>query len=101
MACTTRDRRVSYPYMEVYMELTKKTTILFSEGFYRNLASVARGRRVSVGKLVRDACEQVYGITSRDEAVTAVEELAALGLPVEGPTTMKRQSVPEPSDLMP
>lgn len=83
------------------MELTKKTTILFPEGFYKNLARVARGRQVSVGKLVRDACEQVYGISSWDEAAAAVEELATLGLPVGDPATMKRQSVPAPGDLMP
>jgi len=82
------------------MELTKKTTILFPEGFYKNLTRVARGRNVSVGRLVRDACAQVYGIASQDEAVAAIEELAGLDLPVGTPAELKRESVPEPSDIM-
>lgn len=82
------------------MELTKKTTILFPEPFYRNLARTAKRRGKSVGQLVRDACAKEYGISCRDEAGESVGLLAAMSLPVADPGTMKRESVPGPSELM-
>ena len=76
------------------MGLTKKTTILFADAFYRNLSRVAKHRRTSVGRLIREACEKQYGISSADEAASAAEEIGAMRLPVSNVAAMKRQSVP-------
>ncbi len=80
------------------MGLTKKTTILFPESFYRNLAETAKSRGTSVGRLVRDACAKEYGIGSTDGAAEAVRDLAELSLPVADVGTMKRESVPASED---
>ncbi len=76
------------------MELSKKTTILLSEEGHRRLTSVAARRGVSMGTLIREACEQVYGLVDTDERVSAASALAALSLPVGTPSAMKRESVP-------
>ena len=85
--------------MEVDMELTKKTTILFSPELYEHLAAVARRRGVSLGELVRSACEVQYGFVDPQTRLEAVEELAALRLPVGSPAKLKAQSVPAPKKL--
>ncbi|MEO7363155.1 MAG: hypothetical protein ABI120_22670 [Gemmatimonadaceae bacterium] len=76
------------------MELSKKTTILLSEAGHRQLAAVAARRGVSMGMLIREACEQVYGVVDTDDRVSAVGALTALSLPVGTPAAMKRESVP-------
>lgn len=80
-------------YMEVYMELNKKTTILFSEELHDHLAKLADQRGMSIGALVRDACARTYGISAPDERRAAVEELSELSLPVSDVAAMKRESV--------
>lgn len=76
------------------MELTKKTTILLSEDGHRRLAAVAAQKGVSMGQLIREACEQVYGLVDETERVSAASALAALSLPVGTTAAMKRESVP-------
>ena len=76
------------------MELNKKTTILLSEDGHRRLSAVAARRGVSMGMLIREACEQVYGLVDADERVSAAGALAAMSLPVGTPAAMKRESVP-------
>jgi hypothetical protein len=66
------------------MELTKKTTILFSSALHTYLVEVARERGVSLGALVRSACEAQYGVASKEERLRAVERLRRLSLPVAG-----------------
>lgn len=83
------------------MELTKKTTILFPEPFYRNLVQMAASRGTSVGKLVRDACAKEYRIVANDDAAEAVQQLAEMSLPVSDVDTMKRESVPTAEELLP
>lgn len=83
------------------MELSKKTTLLFPPDLYAQLARLARQRRVSVGELVRTACEAHYGIVSEESRVHAVHELEAMSLPVADPELMKKESVPGPKDLLP
>ena len=83
------------------MELVKKTTILFAPDLHAHLVEVARLRGVSLGELVRSACEAQYGVTSKEERLRAVEKLRRLSLPVGSIRTMKRQSVPSPEDLLP
>ncbi len=83
------------------MELTKKTTILFTPELHERLARLAVQRGVSLGELVRLACESQYGLATREERLAAVRDLAALDLPVGTPEEMARESVPTPEDLLP
>jgi hypothetical protein len=86
--------------MEVCMELSKKTTILFPPDLYNHLVSLAKQRRVSLGHLVRAACEVEYGRVSGEETLVAVRKLAALSLPVGSPTEMKQESTPKAEELL-
>ena len=83
------------------MELSKKTTILFSPELHDQLSRLAEQRGVSLGELVRSACAKQYGIVHNEARVEAVRELAQLSLPVADVQAMKRQSVPRPDDLIP
>ncbi len=83
------------------MELSKKTTILLSEELHGQLTRLAKTEGKSLGQLVRDACVQQYGISSREEKLEAVRMLGTLNLPVGTPEEMAKESVPDSSDLMP
>ena len=83
------------------MELSKMTTILFSSDVHEQLSRLAAQKGVSLGELVRHACEKQYGLVSVEARVEAVRALAALKLPVDDTRTMKEQSVPSPTELMP
>lgn len=83
------------------MELTKKTTLLFPPDLYRQLARLAKQRGVSVGELVRRACEAQYGLASPEQRLAAVRELTGMQLPVGDYEQMERESVPAPKDLLP
>jgi hypothetical protein len=82
--------------MEVYMELSKKTTILFSPELHDDLSRIAAQRGVSLGHLVREACREKYGLARAEDRVQAVEQLAGLGLPVAPVRRMKGESVADP-----
>lgn len=83
------------------MELTKKTTILFSPDLHDRLTRLASTQGRSLGELVREACEQQYGVVGGAEQVAAVAALAKLSLPVGSPSSLKRESVPRPESLLP
>lgn len=83
------------------MEMTKKTTILFPPEMHRRLTELAARRGRSLGELVREACETQYGLVGGRDQEDAVAELAALALPVDTPDVMKRESAPDPEDLLP
>jgi len=83
------------------MELSKKTTILFPPDLHAQLSRLAARSGVSLGELVREACEQQYGLTPRQERLELVKKLAALSLPVGSCREMKEESVPEPEELLP
>ena len=83
------------------MELTKKTTILFSPDSHRRLSELAERRGVSLGELVREACATAYGIVDQEVRVAAATSLAALSLPVGTPAQMKRESVVNADALLP
>ncbi len=83
------------------MELTKKTTILFSPELHRRLSRLASRRGRSLGDLVREACEVQYGVIGGPGQSDAVASLAKLGLPVSTPAHMKRESIPGPDKLLP
>ena len=76
------------------MELSKKTTILFSPKSHRQLTDLAERRGVSLGELVREACATAYGIVDQEASVAAVA--AALEIPdarTERPQSRRRPSV--------
>jgi predicted DNA-binding protein len=83
------------------MEYSKKTTILFSPELHERLVQLARQKGVSLGYLVRSACETQYGLVAVEDRLEAVRELSRLSLPVADTRTMKEQSVPDVSDLLP
>jgi hypothetical protein len=82
------------------MELIKKTTILFSPSLHAHLTQTAKRRGMSLGELVRAACEAQYGIVSSEERLRAAERLRRLSLPVGSVRKMKRQSVPRAQELL-
>ncbi len=83
------------------MELSKKTTILLTPELHERLVRLARQRGESLGSLVREACVAQYGLMVTEDRLTAVDELARLRLPVGDPESLKRESAPEPRDLLP
>lgn len=83
------------------MELSKKTTILFSPEIHERLTELAARRGVSLGELVREACITRYGLVDAETRLAAVATLSALTLPVGSPQEMKLESVPSAGSLMP
>ena len=83
------------------MELTKKTTILFSPALHAHLVGLAGRRGVSLGELVREACERQYGFVPVEQRMEALRQIASLELPVDTPARMKEESVPTPENLLP
>jgi len=81
------------------MELIKKTTILFSPGLHRHLTGLAAREGVSLGELVRRACEAQYGRRSSGERLEAVRAMGKMSLPVGTAASMKAESVPPPKAL--
>jgi hypothetical protein len=81
------------------MELTKKTTILFSPAMHDRLTRLAESRGTSLGELVRSACEREYAAPTAEERIAAVRRLAALKLPVGGVRRMNLEAVPDAEDL--
>lgn len=83
------------------MDLSKKTTLLFPPDLFSHLTRLAQLQGVSLGELVRRACEERYGLVSQESRLAAVRELEAMSLPVCDPDQMERESVPAPVDLLP
>lgn len=83
------------------MELSKKTTILFSPELHRRLSALAARRGVSLGELVREACEVRYGVVGSASRLEAARALADLDLPIDTPEQLKRESQPDPDALLP
>ncbi len=77
------------------MEYTKKTTILLPPHLHERLTSLAAQQGNSMGGLIREACLQVYGSSDRSTALSAVDALEALSLPVGSVAAMKAESVAE------
>lgn len=82
------------------MELSKKTTILFSPDLHERLARLAEQRHTSIGELVRTAVKRQYGLVSREERFEAVGALGELRLPVGSAEEMEEQSVPTPEEIL-
>ncbi|MEW5740482.1 MAG: hypothetical protein AB1938_16260 [Myxococcota bacterium] len=77
------------------MELEKKTTILLSARLHSRLTRLARRRKISLGELIRRACEREYGLAEHEQRRSAVRALADLRLPVADVATMKAESIEE------
>jgi len=75
------------------MDLTKKTTILFPPALYDRLTRLAELRHSGVGELVREACRAQYSLSTCEERLALVREMASLSLPVGTPEEMERESV--------
>jgi hypothetical protein len=86
--------------MEVHMELSKKTTILFPPDMHERLARLAAQQGTSIGELVRTAVQRQYGLVPEKERLEAVERLAALSLPVGSPREMEEESVPRLEEIL-
>jgi predicted DNA-binding protein len=82
------------------MELSKKTTILFSPDLHERLVRLAAQRNTSIGDLVRTAVEQQYCLVSMEERLEAVAALSELNLPVGSVEEMERESVPTPEEIL-
>lgn len=76
------------------MELSHKTTILFSEDQFSSLKRISKEKGKSIGELIRKACIQIYSIDDREGAVDAVLELGKLKLPVASVQEMKKEQIP-------
>jgi hypothetical protein len=87
--------------MEALMELMKKTTVWFSPQQHAWLTQVAKQRGVSLGQIIREACEAQYGVASLEARLQAVKALGELKLPVADVATMKRESLPSPKGDLP
>jgi predicted DNA-binding protein len=83
------------------MELSKKTTILFPPELHDHLVRLSQRMGISLGELVRRACEAKYGTTEARPRLEAVRELERLELPVASPEHMAEESVPHPDELLP
>ncbi len=81
------------------MELSKKTTILFPPPLHEHLVRVAAREGVSLGELVRKACEELYGAAGGADRLEAAARIRSLSLPVASVATMKAESVPAPKRL--
>ena len=83
------------------MELSKKTTVLFSPELHERLSRLAAQKGISLGELVRQACEAQYEPISGRDRLEAVRLLATLELPVGSAKAMKDQSVPTAAEILP
>ena len=86
------------------MELSKKTTILFPPDLHERLAVIAQQQGVSLGELVRRACETQYGIEPQGQREAGIATLMpSPGLPQLGSASSaardrRRGNAPRPSD---
>ncbi len=55
---------------------------------------------MSLGHIIREACEAQYGSTCPETRLKAVKALGELQLPVADVATMKQESVPAPKCAM-
>ncbi len=76
------------------MKLMKKTTIMLSPQQHALLTQLAKQRGVSLGRIIRKACEAQYGIASPETRLQAVQALGELELPVADVATMKEEAIP-------
>ena len=83
------------------MELSKKTTILFPPHLHQTLSQLARRRGVSMGELVRKACQKCYGVPLVQDRLAAVRRLESMSLPVGDPDQMERESMPSAEEFLP
>ena len=64
------------------MKLTRKTSVLLPHDLHEQLTLLARERKVSLGHLIRSACERQYGMVPKEQRLKAVLDLCRFELPV-------------------
>ncbi len=74
--------------------LTRRVQVMLSPQQYERLETLARARGVSVGALIRQAIQEAFLQPDEAERMRAVQDLAALRLPVAGWEQMERESMP-------
>jgi hypothetical protein len=72
---------------------TKRIQVLVSPEQHTRLQAIAQTQGESVGALVRKAVEEVYLRPEQQERMAAVQQMAALALPVADWEQMERESV--------
>ena len=73
--------------------MTKKTTILFPPGLYKEIEDEARQQGRSVGELVREAAMIRYGSGGVSARVAAVERIAALDDDIGDPEQLEDEII--------
>lgn len=68
----------------------KRTQVLLSDEQYDRLMREARARGESMGSLIREAVDQVYG-DDREKRLEAVRKIGQMNLPVSDWETMKKE----------
>ncbi len=75
------------------MELTRKTTILMTADQHDKLRAEAARRGKSLGRLIREACEQLYLQPQTSDRVDAVDAMGQLDLPVDDVARIKGEYI--------
>ena len=71
----------------------KKTTLLFEENVYKKLKEKAKLENISMGKLVREAVVEYYGIKNKEDKIKALKNLTDLKLPVSDYEDMEKEII--------
>ena len=74
-------------------QLEKKTTILFPPPLYKRLKLLAKVKGVSVGKLIREAVIERYGLRDEEESLRQVQAIGEMSLPVANWEKMERETI--------
>ena len=72
-------------------------TFLLSPDLHARLTALGEQEGVSLGELVRRACERQYGLVAPTERLAAVTALEEMALPVGDVASMKQESEPPPA----
>ena len=73
--------------------MTKKTTILFPPKLYKRLEKLSREQGRSVGQLVREAVETLYGEGGVAARLRAIDALSRLDAPTGEPEEIEDEIV--------
>lgn len=72
------------------MARTRRAQILMEPEEYRRLEEIARSRKVSVGKLIRQAVQSAYPV-AREDRRSIVEDICSMSVPLPDWETMEEE----------